>query len=480
MAIDISKLTPKQIKAYKEAGVLDQVIEGAKNDPSSGLPFQNPVYGQRPGTTDQFGIFTQPGVNPQTWDATAQPFDITNVLTPQSSIYQQERVSILTGQQDTEGTNPTDTCDTPVRPGNLKTCQQNYVFGTLYIGSQKIKLDEAGALANRAVSERVLMNRAANDPFLPEPLRNPGVDLLSPTTQALMQMSTAVRRAIAEVMITGDPANTGASAVPGFTQEFNGLDTIIKTGYVDAITGQACPAADSDVRTWGAPIESTVGGNGIAVELTDLFYGRQMVARQVGMNPQFVWVMRPELFRELTYQYATNYFINRLTAPYTTSAILETNSESVRRLQLEMLQGNYLLIDNIPVPVLFSDGIPFTAAGGNYRQSDVYLLPLSDGGVPLVNFEYFPMDNPQARTVAQRFDSQVFYTNNGMYIMTFERQKMCVEFVLSARFRMWHNAPFLAGRIDDLQYVNTIAYRNPFPGGSGYLNGGVTYYNNVN
>lgn len=479
MAIDISKLTPEQIKAYKEAGALDQLIEGAKNDPTA-TNYTTPVYGQRPGSTTQFGIFTQPGVNPQTWDATAQPFDITNVLQPEPSIFQQERVSILTGQLDTVGTNPTDTCDTPVRPGALKTCQQNYVFGTLFIGSDLIKLDEAGAMANRAVNERVLMNRAASDMFLPEPLRSPGINLLSPTTQAFMQMGTAVRRALAEVMITGDPANTGASAVPGFTQEFNGLDTLIKTGYVDAGTGIACPAADSDVRTWNAPIDSTVGGNGIAVELSDIYYGRMMVARQVGMLPQFAWVMRPDLFRDLTYAIASNYFINRLTAPYTTSSILETSSDTVRRLQLEMLQGNYLLIDNVQIPVLFSDGIPFTAAGGNYRETDIYLLPLSDGGTPLVNFQYFAMDNAELRDLAAKFDSQIQVTNNGMYALAWERRSFCVDFKLTAKFRMWLNAPFLAARLDGLQYVNSIKYRNPNPGGSGHVNGGVSYQSNIN
>ncbi len=478
------KLSAEQIKAYKEAGMLDDVIAtmkeiGAKNDVSANLPYANPVYGMLPGSSTQSGIFTRPGVRPETISAIGQPMDFTSVLNPVSSQFAQERVGILTGQTATEGTNPSDVCGTPARPGQLKTCQQNYVFGQLYIGSEKLSITSAGMLANRAVSERTILNAAQTDPLIPDVLQAAGANLLSPEAQALYQLGTAVRRVLSVVAITGDPSVAYGSAELGFVREFNGLDTLIKTGYADAITSAACPAADSDVRTWGAATSATVGGNSIAQELTDLYFGRVTIARQVGIDAQWAFVMPFPLFRELTYDYASNYFVNRLTAPFTSSVTSNTNSESTRRLQIEMLNGNYLLIDNVAVPVLFSDGQPAEYAG-NYHQSDIYLIPVSINGRDGVRFEFFPMDNPQAAQLINRFNNEIQVLNGGMYAMAYERSKFCVEMVLTAQFRMFLEAPFLAGRLDSVQYTSNIKYRSPLPGGASYVNGGVTYVTGVN
>ena len=480
----LHKLTPDQIAAFEAAGKLDAVIAaakeiGAKNDVSADLPYLNPAYGPRPGTTDQFGIFTQPGVRQEMYSTLGQPMDFTSILTPQASEFAQERIGILTGQTATAGTNPTDVCGIPVRAGNLKTCEQHYSFGELFIGSEKIALTKAGMKANRAVSERTILNAAMTDPFIPDILQGAGVNLLSPEAQALYQMGTEIRRSLAVVAITGDPTLAYNSTELGWISEFNGLDTLIKTGYTDAKTGVACPAADSDVRTWGALTSATVSGNSIAQELTDLYFGRVMLARQLRLDAQWAWLMPFALFRELTYDYAANYFISRLTSPFSASATSNTNSETTRRLQLEMLQGNYLLIDNVPVPVLFSDGIPLESAG-NYKQADIYLLPVTINGSTGVPFEFFPLNNAQVQKLAGRFGNEIEVLNNGMFALSYERSKMCVEIVLTGQFRMFLPAPFLAGRLDNVQFTSNISYRSPLPGFTGHVNGGGTYYTNVN
>lgn len=480
----LEKLSAEQIKALKEAGKLDDVIAadkeiGAKNDVSADLPYANPAYGPRPGTTDQFGIFTQPGVRPEMFSTLAQPVDFTSILEPQRSEFAQERVGILTGQTADAGTNPSDVCGAPARPGQLKTCQQNYVFGQLYIGSEKLSITDAGKLANRAVSERTILNAAATDPLIPDVLQGANVNLLSPEAQAFYQIGTSVRRSLATVLIAGDPTAAYNATELGWIREPNGLDTLIKEGYADAITGAACEAADSDVRTWGALTSATVGGISIAQELTDLYFGRVTLARQVGVDAQWAFVMPFALFRELTYDYAANYFISRLTAPMAVGNPLNTNSESVRRMQIEMLQGNYLLMDNVPVPVLFSDGIPLESAG-KYKQADIYLVPVRVNGRAGIRFEFFPMDNPQAQQLIGRFNGEIQILNGGMYAVSYERTKFCVEMTLTAQFRMYLETPFLAGRLDNVQFTSNIGYRSPLPSGTGYVNGGATFYSDVN
>jgi len=483
----LDKLTAEQIQAYKEAGVLDGIIEtwkevGQKNDVDSGVPYSNPAYSRRPGTTNQYGIFTQPGVRPQTYSTLNQPLDIVDLLNPVASEFLQERVGILTGQTDMTGNNAEDSCSTPPVVGDLKTCQQNYILGTLYLAGQKMTFNDAGKLANRAVlPEREIMNTAPRYSFYPDLLTQPNLNVRSWQAQTLFQMGTAIRRATSQVMITGNPATASASTVKGYIQEFNGLDTLVKTGYVDAVTGNACAAADSVVVSWNALTTATVGGNSLGQVITNVYNGRQILARQLGVEATWAFIMHPTLFLDLVYAYASTYYINRLTAPFTSSAVLQTASERVTELALDMYANQYLLINNVPVPVVFSDGIPVGSAG-NYGVSDIYMVPLTINGAPGIQFEYFPMNNQYAQELAAHFNDQIMLLNNGMYMMVWERTKFCVEPIIKAQFRMFLNAPFLAGRIDDVQFqlLTGVNYRSPLPGSTGYSNGGSSYYADIN
>ncbi len=469
----LSDLSPEQIRAYKESGVLDQIVEGAKNDVTSGLPFARPAYAPVSGDPTAGGIFTAPGVRPQMLSTLGQPMDITSVLNPRPSLFAQERIGILTGQTDSTGDNPEDTCGNPPRIGQLKTCQQNYIFGEFVFGSNKIKISDAGLIANRAVTDRQILNEAAVNPFFPSELSGAGIDFGSIEAQQLYQLGTALRRQFAQVLITGDPTTAPASTVRGFVKEPLGLDGMIKTGYADAISGTACPAADSVVVPFGAAISSgTYNGLNITRWITDVYFGRVAVAMQLGISATWAFVMPFPLFRELTYAYANQYYdtgsLGVVGNPF------QTQQEGIRRLQLEMLNGYYLLVDGIPVPVLFSDGIPLEVGGGNYQKADMFLVPLTVNGRDGIQVEYFPMDNPHATRLASRFDGEIQMLHNGMYILYAERTRGCMELIIEGKIRVWLEAPFLAAKFQDLLYTSNIGYRSPLPGVTGYVNGGVT------
>lgn len=480
MPHSLSELSPEQIHAYKEAGVLDEIVASFKNDPTSGLAFARPVYAPRSGDPTAGGIFTQPGVRPEMVSALNQPMDITSLLNPQPSLYAQERIGILTGQTVTTGTNPNDTCGDPVRPGQLKQCQQSYIFGEFFIGSEKIKISDAGMIANRGVTERRILNEAQINPFLPAVLQGANVDFSSIEAQQLYQIGTALRRAIVKVMITGNPATIPASAEPGFVKEFLGLDNIIKTGYVDAITGVACPAADSTVIAFNGDVNTGTDslGRNIATVITDVYFGKTALDMQLGTNASWTWVMPFQLFRELAYAYANHYYETRSIG--VVGNPFQTQQEGIRRLQLEMWNGRYLLIDGVPVPVMFSDGIPITAGGGNNQQADIFLVPTSVNGRDGIQFEFFPMNNPSASRLAARFGPEIQMLNNGMMILYAERRKGCMELDIEGKARMWLEAPFLAAKIQGLRYASNINYRSPLPGATGYVNGGQTGYFPIN
>ena len=473
MTIQLKDLTPEQIQAYKEAGVLDKIVEGAKNDVTSGLPFARPVYAPRSGDPTAGGIFTAPGVRPEMFSTLGQPMDFTSILNPAPSLYAQERVGILTGQTAATGSNPEESCGDPPRVGQLKTCQQNYIFGEFVFGSEKIKISDAGMLANRAVTERQILNEAATNPFFPALLTQPNVDFTSIEAQQLYQLGTALRRQFAQVLITGNPATAFNATVLGFIKEPLGLDNMIKTGYADAITGDACPAADSTVVPFGAEMFSgTYQGLKIAQWITDVYFGKVALAMQLGITAEWAFVMPFSAFRELTYAYANQYYDTRSAG--VVGNPIQTQQEGIRRLQLEMLNGYYLLIDGVQVPVLFSDGIPLEAGGDNYKKADIFLVPVRVNGRDGIRVEYFDMGNPAATRLASRFNGEIQMLNNGMYILYAERSKGCMELIIEGKIRMYLEAPFLAAKFQDLLYISNIGYRNPIPGFTGYVNGGVT------
>lgn len=474
MAIELSKLSAEQIAAYKEAGALDAIIEGAKNDVSSTVGWARPVYAPNTGTPSEGGIFTAPGVRPDMFSTLGQPMDITSILNPTPSEFAQERVGVLTGQLDTSGTNPDDSCGEPVRPGALKTCQQNYSFGEFYMGSNKMKISDAGMIANRAVTPRRILNEAQTNPFLPSVLQGANVDFQSIEAQQLFQLGTAMRRAVSVVAITGNPATAAGSAEPGFIREFTGLDNLIVTGHTDAVTGETCPAVDSVVVSFSADVftgTDALSGRKITAIMTDMYFGRQTVAMQLGVTATWAWVMPFALFRELTYAYANQYYETR--SPGVVGNPFQTQQEGIKRLQVEMLNGYYLLMDGVPVPVLFSDGIPLEVGGGNYKKADIFLLATSVQGRSGLQFEYFNIDNPYARQLRSRFNGELETLNGGMYLLGAERSFDCMELRIVGKMRMWHEAPFLCGKIQDLLFVSNINYRSPLPGVTGYVNGGT-------
>lgn len=480
MAVDLTALSPAQIEAYKAAGVLDRLVEGDKTEQKhdiQGTPmWVNPAYNTVSGQPAVGGIFTQPGVRPEVFSTIVQPLDFLSYLNLQPSLYQNEIISILTGQLDVEsGSNPSSACGTPITPGMLKKCSQVYKFGQAFLGSPKINLTQAGMLLNRAATPKVIQNFAANDPIIPDILQRPDVNLMSPYAQAMYQAGTMLRRAISQVAITGNPATANASVEPGFISEFNGLDTLIKTGYADAETSTACPAADSDVRTWNAMVDATVSSQQIAEVLNDLYYGRQLLAQELGMNGvQWAWIMHPLLLRELSFVYASQFYAYRSAG--SAAAPVWQNQESYRQFQLAMQSGKFLPMGADQVPVI-EHLTPLTTIDGNVVESDIYLVPMTWNGQPLVNFEYFPADNQYANEIRAASPPDTFLTlNNGMYNLTIEKTVFCIQAVLEGKFRMWLDTPFLAGRLDNVRVNNNIKFRGADPADTArFYNGGVTF-----
>jgi hypothetical protein len=228
---------------------------------------------------------------------------------------------------------------------------------------------------------------------------------------------------------------------------------MIKTGYTDVKTSQVCAAMDSVVITFGADVGATIpsepaaSARNITVAIAELVRAVKNRARKMGYGPNVSWyfLMREEAFHRVVEEYSCSYATYRCTS---TNAGQPFNSDvtATNALRLEMMAGQYLLVDGVPVPVVFSEGIPQTNSNGTFT-SDIYLIPDTWNGTKLTYLQYFPMDNQWAteyRNFADADDMAIL--NNGLWIAGVNSTGLCKEYEFLSKMRLIMETPFLAGR----------------------------------
>jgi hypothetical protein len=345
------------------------------------------------------------------------------------------------------------------------------------MASRIVPLQEVGLLRNRADIPGEILNRPPREnPFIPDRMYQL-TDTRSQLQYELFTLGVQIERSF-ETELWRGVAGTNTSII-GWWKDFAGLDSLVKTGYVDSVTGVACPAADSIVISWNADVGATVNSANIVQSFADQWYAVNDTARQVGLNGvEFAFVLRAEQFRALTEVWSCQYLTYRCQSSNAGQPIQITGDET-NRLRLEMQNGQYLLIDGTPVPVIFSDGIQLERLGSgtpNVLRADAYLLPISWNGRPLIRPEYHDMGNVYAREFAGIVYPSAEFLNDGMYLLTKREAGGCVELEISMKMRVFLETPFLAVRWDDISFSYGAQTRAADPGTTFlHKNGGVTY-----
>lgn len=479
----------EEIKQIAKA-IREGELEAYKNNPSSTSLTSTPaLQGPLQGNPALGGLFSAPGVRPDRYSAFPRVRSFAKLLTPQPSDIYNEILSIVTGATDGAGNNASDYCGTAPTPGALKQCEQQFKYGRWFSKTNVNSVNDIGYLRNRAdVPGQILNAGPAGNPLVPDVMYKL-VDTRSQLQYELFLQGVMMERSLERALILGNPLNSnsgtpgaGGQNQRGFITEFKGLDLQIKTGYADT-SGVLCPAADSIVVNFAsANIGATIGGGdgrSITSAISDVWYALKDRATQVGMDGvEYALVMRKEEFRALTDVYANTYATTRFQSnTYSAGLPLIQDATRTNDLRIEMLNGQYLIIEGEIVPVVFSDGIPLDAVALNSYKSDMYFVPMSWAGRPLLRLEYFNLGNqyinewegfinPQRRRVI----------NNGFYAMGYNNVSFCEEYLFASVMRLILETPFLAARIDDVQFSYLAATRDPYPGASTYVNGGISYY----
>lgn len=465
---------------------LQQIAKYMMTMKASGTNPANPPAGP-------YGLFTTPGLMPDIPSTYIAPDSIESFLEAQGHVRINRDASpiygIMTGLTASTGEEPTAPCDENVRvAGNLKFCQQSLPFGELTMKSQVMRLDKAGMLVNRGQSLDLRLINNPYDSVTASQMANvqPQDIFRSTVAKTITELTTAFKHDYANLVWNGNPANTTGST--GGYQEWYGLNSIINTGYQDVITGARCQAADSLVHDFNDAIVQNNPADAVRWFI-EVYRDRNLLAQQIRMTGvQWAWVMRRQLFLALTEVWPCAYNTFRCyNASPNANTIVSLDGTQQIAMREQMRAGNYLLIDGVAVPVIIDNTMDeINHANGNF-SSNAYLIPLranamSETGGQLTYIEYFDYRNEygmmgELTRLGLNLSGIYKVSPDGRFVsMIPSPTAFCVQVIMRTSKRLVMRTPFLAARIDNLQYNVYIHERDYNRNSSFYVNGGNTSY----
>lgn len=420
------------------------------------------------------GIFAVPGLERDIISTHMRPYGITSVLPRLPSVFVDPRFGSLTGFTAASGSQPDHACDdAPV--GYMKGCNLTARFGRIRFDTQTIDMND-------------VMLRLHRGDFTDLNLRGQllGMTGLTPSglnAGQILNISTMAEMVIAGVNMERELNRQVWQGVTTVANEFPGLDVQIATGQSDADTGTLCPALDSDVKNFGYDL--VCGDNRDIVEyLSSMMWYLEDIGQNTGLSPiNYVIVMRPGLWQELSSCWPCRYHTYRCTVRDTSGidAVPQINAADMTAIRDAMRQGMYIDINGKRYPVLTDTGIHELTPADNANiipgqfASSIYAVPLSiQGGFQTTYMEYVDYRQAQPDVSLLRGLEEFFWTDNGFYSWAIEQVKWCYKLALKTEDRVVLRTPQLAGRIDAVKYSPLQHERDSDPASDYFKDGGVS------
>ena len=418
------------------------------------------------------GLFTSPGLEREIVTAMIRPMGFASDLPLLPSVFQDPRFGAITGFTDESGNQPDYACeDAPVT--QMKAATLTARFGRVRYDTNTIDMNDVMLKLHRGdFTDLVLSGRLLGlTDLMPSGLNESQV-LNIMTMAEMVGVGVLFERNLTKQLWQG---------VFGVSHQFPGLDVQIATGQVDADSGAAVPALDSDVKDFAY---DQVGGSGrdIVEYLSTLEYFLFNNAERMGLMPT-TWriVMRPQLFWELTAVWPCLYNTTRCSPAAATGATTFLDGRDNTRERDAMRQGKYLDINGRRYQVALDDGIVEhnninngNLAAGQYASS-IYMVPLTiRGGMPVTYREYVDYRQAQPDVSLLRGANSFFWSDAGVYSWAYEEVKWCYKLAAKTEQRVILRTPHLAGRIDLVRYTPLQHLRDFDPDSPYHRDGGVS------
>lgn len=436
------------------------------------------------------GIFGVSGLDRDVLSTRIQPRGLISDLQAQGSRFMNPLFPYITGFLADTGSDPDAPCDDPKTAGMVKGCIQTAQYGRYTYQTETIELNRVGQQIDRG---EFMDLRLVNDPLLRDMGGilsglggGMGEEINREVLMRWLELGVSFQNKLTRQIYSGNPASNSAG---GGYKEFPGLDILIGTGKVDALTGTECASLDSDIKDFaygvvGAEADSDMG---IVNYVTYMARYLRTNAELMGFEPvEWVITMRRELFYELTAVWPCSYLTYRCSflSPDTNGFRLNVDAGDAIAMRDAMRAGSYLLIDGDRWRVRVDDGITEDSNTTNanvpntYFASDIYFIPISvRGGFMTTFLQYLDYTGAYgAMEAAQEGRYGTDYWTDGGRFLWHKKVPInwCVQWIAKIEPRIILLTPQLAGRIQNVMYSPLQHTREPFPDQPYFLDGGVT------
>ncbi len=420
-------------------------------------------------------LFGVAGLERELISTRIQPRGLASVLPIRPSNTMNPMYPYITGFTATTGDVASTVCDDGPLAGHGKSCLQTAAFGRYTYMTRELELNRTGQVINRGEFQDFQL---VNSPLVES---QGGIfsgfggtpDIANEVLMRFLEVGVAYQNLLMRQLWAGNPANNVGT---GYL-EFPGLDILIGTNKVDAITGTTCPSLNSDIKDFN--YENVNTGSIVNVMSYLMRYLRHNADRMNFTPVNWAIVMRPELFWELSAIWPCSYLTYRCASPDTFT--LNVDAADQVRMRDDMRQGNYLMLDGVRYNVILDDGIAEDSNTNNANvpnpcfASDIYVIPLSAGNMVTTYWEYFNYRGPNAaaETIADGGLGDDFWTDGGVYLWHKKPPlNWCVQWISKIEPRIILRTPQLAGRITNVVYCPLQHTRQPFNDDPYFVNGG--------
>lgn len=454
-------------KSYGGGGAVVQGFKAGLTPATPSLPY---MHG--PG-----GLFGIAGLERDVISTRVQPQGLASALPSRGTVVTNPMFPYLTSYAAAIGANPNGVCDDGPEAGPAATCIQTAQFGRYMYETRTMEIYRQGQQINRGefldltIYNGPNLDGSGNGITQPDVNGNPS--LTSEVLQRMMEVGIAFQNKLVPQLYQGNPANNTAG---GGYAEFPGLDILIGTNKVDALTGTACPSLASDIKNFNyAKVDSGTGPGNIVNVVSYLLRYLRYNAEHMNLAPvQWIIAMRPELWWELSAVWPCAYMTYRCqnNAGTDQNAALFMDSSDMLAMRDEMRNNMYLIADGIKYPVVTDTGIFENTNTNNNKvsnscfASDIYVVPVVvRGGLVSTYWEYLDFQKTAMDAIADGSGAggySNFWTDGGRYLWTRKPPtNWCVKWAAMIQPRVILRTPQLAGRITNIQYCPLQHVRTP-------------------
>ena len=428
------------------------------------------------------GLFSTCGIEDTVITAHLQAKGLESILPVFPNNYINPIFPYLTGFDSDGRAQPVGVCDR-CPGGVLESCNQTATIGRYCFSSPETEINETIKRINRGETTPLSLLGSVLSPggLVPPAATLSQRDMFNLVTQAQMvTIGVLFQRLLIQQVWQGNPGNNTAGN--GY-MEFPGLDILISTGKIDAITGTACPALDSDVKDFGY---NPVAGLNPSLVVWMSAMERYLFhnASRMGLDPvEWVIVMRPDLWFELTAIWPCAYNTNRCAGVLPTRTIMTYDAREATAERDRLRASMTLPVNGTWYRVILDDGIdeensasPGSSLPAGDFASSIYWVPLRAAGRPVTFWEHLDYRGTAAELAITQGKNHYWNSDGGRFMWTFEHLNWCFYIQGKLEPRIILLTPHLAGRIQNIVYSPLQHLRSPMPESPYFLKGGREEY----